>query len=438
MPPKRSKLKQPRTFEGVITPNSVNLFKEDRNAEESARCPSRKVSFLRKKRILVLSEGFGKGHTQAAYALSVGIRQSSPDVITRVMELGAFLHPTLAPWIFSAYRRTVTSQPRLYGMLYRHQYKKSLNRVAGLAMHRIFYSQTKAVIAQLKPDMIVCTHPFPNIIVSRLKRAGLSIPLFTVITDYDAHGTWIDSEVDKYLVSTDAVRKKLLARGVPETNVEVTGIPVHPNFRLEHSKEPILREFGFKDMPTVMIMGGGWGVFSKEEKVRLLTYVAGWRESIQFLICLGTNEKAKQQLLEEEAFRHPNIHMIGYTNQISKIMDVSDLLITKPGGMTCTEAMAKGIPMLFFNAIPGQEEENCHYFEEQGFGQMITSMQMVDHWFLQLLEQYPTMVKRRFDVRNRLQAQAHDCSQAIMQYLKLTENRPYIQASSKAPLIQWY
>jgi processive 1,2-diacylglycerol beta-glucosyltransferase len=397
-----------------------------------------KVSFLRKKRILLLSEGFGKGHTQAAYALSGGIRQISPEVITRVIELGAFLHPTLAPLVFSAYRRTVTSQPKLYGMLYRHQYKKSLNRVAGLALHRIFYSQTKAIIAQLKPDIIVCTHPFPNIIVSRLKRAGLAIPLFTVITDYDAHGTWIDPEVDKYLVSTDAVRKKLLARGVPETNVEVTGIPVHPKFHLEYSKEQIFSDFGLRSMPTVMIMGGGWGVFSKEEKERLLTYVSGWRDSIQFLICLGTNEKAKQQLLEEEAFRHPNIHLIGYTNEISKLMDVSDLLITKPGGMTCTEAMAKGIPMLFFSAIPGQEEENCQYFEEQGYGQMITSPKTVNQWFRLLLEQYPSLVQRRFDVRNRLQVHTHDSSQAIMQYLKLSENRTYIKASSKTPLIQWY
>jgi processive 1,2-diacylglycerol beta-glucosyltransferase len=396
------------------------------------------VSFLRKKRILLLSEGFGKGHTQAAYALSVGIRQSSTEVITRVMELGAFLHPTIAPWIFSAYRRTVTSQPRLYGMFYRQQYNKSLNRVAGLALHRIFYNQTQAIIAQLKPDIIVCTHPFPNTIVSRLKRAGLSIPLFTLITDYDAHGMWIDSEVDKYLVSTDAVRKKLLARGVPEAHVEVTGIPVHPNFRKEHSKEPILQQFGLRDMPTVMIMGGGWGVFSKEEKERLVTYVSGWRSSIQFLICLGTNEKAKQQLLEEKAFQHPNIHLIGYTNEISKIMDVSDLLITKPGGMTCTEAMAKGIPMLFFSAIPGQEEENWHYFEEQGYGQMITSPDIVNQWFKLLLEQYPTMVQRRFDSRNRWQFQTQDSAQAIMQYLKLTENRTYIKASNNAPLIQWY
>ncbi|MFD0695525.1 glycosyltransferase [Paenibacillus sp. GCM10027628] len=393
---------------------------------------------MRKKRILLLSEGFGKGHTQAAHALSVELRQNSSEVITRVIELGAFLHPTLAPWIFSAYRRTVTSQPKLYGMLYRNQYKKSLNRVAGLALHRLFYAQTKALIKQLKPDIIVCTHPFPSIIVSRLKRAGLPIPLFTVITDYDVHGTWIDASVDKYLVSTPAVREHLLGRGVPETHVEVTGIPVHPNFRQEHSKEQIRSEFGLKAMPTVMVMGGGWGVFKKEEKEELLTYIASWSDRVQLLICLGTNEKARQQLLEEEVFRHPNVHLIGFTREINKLMDISDLLITKPGGMTCTEAMAKGIPMLFYSPIPGQEEKNCEYFQEQGYGQMITSLDMIDHWFKLLLEQYPELSKRRSDVRSHQQFRAQACSTAIIQYLKMSDKRPYIKSSTTTPLIQWY
>ncbi|MGO4496190.1 glycosyltransferase [Paenibacillus sp. 2RAB27] len=395
------------------------------------------MSSLRKKRILLLSEGFGKGHTQAAHALAGELRQSSSDMITRVIELGAFLHPTLAPWVFSAYRRTVTSHPRLYGMLYRHHYDKRPSRVASLVLHRIFYSRTRAVIKQLKPDLIVCTHPFPSIIVSRLKREGLDIPLFTVITDYDVHGTWIDSAVDKYLVSTPLVRERLMDCGVQDKRIEVTGIPVHPNFRKAHSKEHIRQEFGLKAMPTVMVMGGGWGVFKKEEKEEMLTYLASWSKDIQLLICLGTNEKARLQLLEEDVFRQPNIHLIGYTTEISKLMDIADLLITKPGGMTCTEAMAKGIPMLFYSPIPGQEEKNCTYFQENGYGQRITSVAMIDHWFKLLLEQYPELAKRRTDIREEQNEEDQSCATAIIAYLEQSDNRSYIQASSKTPLIQW-
>lgn len=115
---------------------------------------------MRKKRILLLSEGFGTGHTQAAYALAVGLRQLSPRVQTRVIELGTFLNPVIGPLILSAYRKTVSKQPKLVGKLYRGHYHKSLNRLTRFALHRLFYNHVSDVVRQLKPDMIVCTHPF--------------------------------------------------------------------------------------------------------------------------------------------------------------------------------------------------------------------------------------------------------------------------------------
>jgi processive 1,2-diacylglycerol beta-glucosyltransferase len=327
-------------------------------------------------------------------------------------------------------------------MIYKHRYNKSMNRVTSLALHRLFYSQTKAIIRQLRPDIIVCTHPFPSVIVSRLKRAGLMTPLFTIITDYDAHGTWIDPKVDKYLVSTENVQSKLLEHGVPPSSIEVTGIPVHPSFRVEYSKEQIRSEFGLKEMPTVMIMGGGWGVFNKEEKNMLLDYVASWRESIQLILCFGTNDKARQLLLEEDIYQHPNIHVMGYTTEINKLMDVSDLLITKPGGMTCTEGLAKGIPMLFYSAIPGQEEENCQYFEQMGYGQQITSPELIDHWFRLILDHYPALEQRRARVRNQFKIQAQGCSQSIMKVLQLDEDdqrrtTTFMESPMQQPIAYW-
>lgn len=374
------------------------------------------MSSLRKKRILILSEGFGTGHTQAAHALSFRLRQMNPGLNTRVMELGAFLHPTLAPWIFSAYRKTVSLQPKLYGLLYRNQYQKSLNRFAKLALHRIFYAQASTIMDQLKPDLIVCTHPFPTIIVSRLKQSGLNVPLCTLVTDYDAHGTWMASNVDKYFVSTEKVRQKFIEKGVDPDKIEVTGIPVHPSFQEKHDKQAIQKKFGLKNMPTVMIMGGGWGMLGKE----MLDRIAVWRDQIQFLICLGTNEKARNLLMEEPSYTHPNIHIFGYTNEIDKLMEVSDLLITKPGGMTCTEAMAKGIPMLFYRSIPGQEEENCQYFTEQGFGEEITSFETVRIWFYKLLEQSTELKQQREHRREAVKLWSEDCPNTILAMMDMT------------------
>lgn len=373
---------------------------------------------LKRKRVLLLSEGFGTGHTQAAHALAISLRRHSPDVQTRVIELGAFLHPMITPWILTAYRKTVVSQPKLIGLIYRSQYKNKLNRLAQLALHRLFYKQTASIIRQLRPDTVVCTHPLPNAVIARLKRLGLEVPLCTVITDYDAHGTWINSEVNKYLVSTDEVKQKLIYRGVAAETVEVTGIPVHPNFRQHHDKADIRARFHLREMPTVMVMCGGWGLV---KNVTLYMHMAQWCEQIQMIFCLGSNDKVRVKLMEDPLFHHPHIHLLGYTTEIDKLMDVSDLLITKPGGMTCTEGMTKGIPMLFYNPIPGQEEENCHYFTKQGFGMPLQTIEDIDRWFRILLDQYNSLSSYRQRMQQTACASGSTldyCAQSVMQLLE--------------------
>lgn len=307
---------------------------------------------MRKKRVLLFSEGFGTGHTGAAYALAEGMKLLNPDVQCRVIELGKFLNPTVAPWILSAYRKTVSSQPKLVGMMYKTQYNKSLNRLTKLALHRVFYTHALQVIEQLKPDLIICTHPIPAAVISRLKRQGLNVPLFTLITDYDAHATWVNAEADRYLVSTPRVKSILTGRGVSPELVTVTGIPVHPKFWERSNKTQLRKELGLADIPTVLIMGGGWGLMFGKDVMDSLT---ARMDDIQLIFCMGSNDKLVAKMHANPLLNHPNVRILGYSSEINKLMDASDLLITKPGGMTCTEGQAKGIPMLFYSAIPGHK-----------------------------------------------------------------------------------
>ncbi|UKS24833.1 UDP-N-acetylglucosamine--LPS N-acetylglucosamine transferase [Paenibacillus sp. HWE-109] len=368
-----------------------------------------------KKRVLILSEGFGAGHTQAAYALAVSLEKRCPTIETLVLELGSFLHPTLAPWVFQAYKKTLTTSPKLYGRLYRSQYKKSLNRLTQLALHRIFYAQTAAIIQDWSPQAIVCTHPFPSVVVSRLKRAGLEIPLCTVITDYDVHGTWVSREVNKYMVSTACVKSKLLGRGIADTQVEITGIPVHPSFREAHDKANIRQQFQLAAMPTVLVMGGGWGLIGGDS---LSEHLVAWRDRIQFIFCLGNNQKALAKLAMDTRYQHPNIHLLGFTQEIDKLMEVSDLLVTKPGGMTCSEGLAKSIPMLFYDPIPGQEEENVHYFTQQGLGERIRSAATIASWLTMLASRYTDVEAKRISNFHRRMKEPHiDCSDVILQVM---------------------
>ena len=102
-------------------------------------------------------------------------------------------------------------------------------------------------------------------------------------------------------------------------------------------------------------------------------FLTRWREKVQIIFCLGNNDKVREEMERNPRFQHPNIRILGFTREIDKLMEVSDLLVTKPGGMTCTEGLAKGIPMLFHQPLPGQEEENCQYFTAQGLGEPIHS-----------------------------------------------------------------
>lgn len=371
-----------------------------------------------KKRILLLSERFGAGHTQAAHALAVSLRKLSPHVQTRVMELGSFLNPKTAPLIIEAYRKTISKQPKLVGFMYKTQYNRSLNRLTTMALHRVFYHHAMSVMQQLKPDIIVCTHPIPNAVVSRLRRHGLQTPLYTLITDYDAHGSWVSPGVSQYLVSTPEVKDKLMAHGVTPDLIHITGIPVHPKFSDKHdqdSKSQIREKYSLKEMPTVLVMGGGWGLMDTEQTNELLTR---WSNEIQFIFCIGNNEKLHKRLLNNPRYTHPNVHILGYTNEVDKLMDVSDLLITKPGGMTCTEALAKGIPMLFYTPLPGQEEENSLYFTTKGYAEAINTPLTVTHWMNMLIHNYNEVSSRRRQYeQNAARYDQWACAETILKAL---------------------
>jgi processive 1,2-diacylglycerol beta-glucosyltransferase len=144
-----------------------------------------------------------------------------------------------------------------------------------------------------------------------------------------------------------------------------------------------------------------------------------WRDRVQLIYCVGSNDKSREKMLADPHFQHPNIKVLGFTRDINKLMDLSDLLITKPGGMTCTEGLSKGIPMLFYEPIPGQEEVNCEYFVESGFGEMLVSTETIDRWFKLIQEPYASVQYRRnlLSKRNQ-QYNPMQCSRAVLQLMQ--------------------
>lgn len=340
---------------------------------------------MAQKRVLLLSEAFGTGHTMAAIAIQEGAKLLKPDWEFRVIEPGANLSPHLSQWITRCYLKTLQYSPKLWGALYRRGQNQPLRPSYEFLLHRLFYNQIKQVLQAYQPDLIICTHPFPSAVISRLKRNGLDTPLYTVITDYGMHGAWISSGVDLYFVPSLQVREQMIELGVPPERIQVSGIPTHPKFWIKKEKSAVRAKLGLTDQPTLLCMGGGMGLGLSEA---LLNTIELFHNRLQILFVAGKNRALYEMLQERQEFRHPNFHLYPFVDFIDELMDAADVLITKPGGITCSEAISKGIPMILLEPIPGQEEDNMRYMLDHRFGLASATSDQARH-LLEVLANHP-------------------------------------------------
>lgn len=312
------------------------------------------------KKVLILSEAIGSGHTIVAEALKQGIAHLDPEIKTEVLEVGRFLHPTASNLLVRSYLKINTLSPKLWGKIYEYKHHLPIAKWKKHFIHYLLHRKMKYLLKQKKPDLIVCTHPFTSSSISRLKRKGYPLTLCTVITDFHVHGAWVHSGVDIYFVSSKDMHRQLMNMGVPKNRIAITGIPLRTNFWTEKNKQVLQKKMRLKNIPTVMMMGGGLGIGGIQD---LAHELLRWKETVQLIICTGNNTELKRMLFSNRHFHHPHIHILGFVDHIGEWMEVADLLITKAGGVTCFEAITKGTPLYIYQPIPGQEERNCAFLE---------------------------------------------------------------------------
>jgi processive 1,2-diacylglycerol beta-glucosyltransferase len=332
------------------------------------------------KNVLILSEAVGVGHTKAAEALMQGIELLDPSIEVQVLELGRELHPVSAGLLYRCYLNMVTRYPGVWRKVYDYKQNEPFSLWKQSFIYRMFHRTMKDMLNLISPDLIICTHPFSSSSVTYLKRAGYTLRLCTMITDFHAHGAWVQPEVDHYLVSGEEVYTQLMKMGVPKEKVSITGIPLTMNFRIKHNKQEMRQLLGIKDMPTMLVMGGGLGLGGME---RLANILAKWRDSLQIVICTGHNERLRRVL--EAELHHPNVHILGFVNNIDRWMDASDWLITKAGGITCFEALAKRLPLFIYQPLPGHEEHNCEFLIRHKLAIRIDTEEEIADWVDKLL-----------------------------------------------------
>ncbi|KEO81141.1 MGDG synthase family glycosyltransferase [Tumebacillus flagellatus] len=317
-------------------------------------------------RVLILTSDFGEGHQQVAEAMQRVLAEHYPGLHARVVNVMECLHPRLHPISRTVFLQALKKLPSLYGFLYRKTYGPTisshfLNELTNFGLKRLEH-----LLQAEQPDVVVSTFPFASAAMSHLRKQHVTdVPLVTIITDHTVHHSWIHPGTDLYLVGSKRVQDGLVASGVPHECIEVTGIPVRPAFGKNYSKHHLRMVHGLRPTtPVVLILGGGFGLFGEDlfDEALLDTLPT----PVQLVIVCGHNEKARAQIERVLGGHRERVKVLGFVDNMQEWMAMADLVLTKPGGVTTSEAMALEIPMLLYKPIPGQEEDNLRYLVGSG------------------------------------------------------------------------
>ncbi|WP_176586550.1 MGDG synthase family glycosyltransferase [Priestia megaterium] len=320
-----------------------------------------------KNKYLILSATFGEGHKQVANAISEAVNYMVADTEPITIDIMEWVHPNLYPISNYIYKKGIKKFPQVYSFLYK---KTRVKNSFSVKLNSIFLTGMQTmlkIIEEIKPKVVISTYPFAAGIISKLKEQGLiDIPSVTIITDYTDHSYWIYPSTDQYVVGSTQLRDRLIVLGIEEDKIKTTGIPVRKRFMDVLPKDVLLNKYMINpNMFTLLIMGGGDGFFGKGASTfRALESIS---TPIQLFIVCGKNKRLKTQLEWELKGSKHDVRILGYCEKIEELMAISDLMISKPGGVTTSEAMSMDLPILIHHSLPGQEEDNTEYLCRSGF-----------------------------------------------------------------------
>jgi processive 1,2-diacylglycerol beta-glucosyltransferase len=290
-----------------------------------------------------------------------------PDDVVEKIDLLKLFSPLHRKIYSDGYVKLVERAPEIWGLVFaKSDNPKLLQRLKRI--QRKFPSGSKQRFAkhvkQFKPDVILCTHylPLETLTPMREKSDGPRPFVVCIVTDFEAHALWMESCVDLYCVAAEETKARLVARGVAAENVVVTGIPVAAKFSSKPDAKAVRKQYGLRDdLPTLLVLSGGFGMGPVAEILAELDKASG---QFQTLVVTGRNEELRRKLATQNR-KHPT-HVLGFSTNMHELMAVADLIITKPGGLTTSEALALGKPLFILNPIPGQEAANSDFLLEHG------------------------------------------------------------------------
>ena len=360
-------------------------------------------------RILILSASTGGGHMKASAAIKSHILNKDPNSVVEISDTLKYISPLLDKTISDGYEYLAKNAPKMYGVMYKQSNKETALNTFVYKFNTLFSKKLIPLLQEFKPDAIVSTHPFTTEMLSNLKDTlEINIPLICIMTDYAPHKAWLNKNVDAYVVANDEMVDAMANFGIKKEIIYPFGIPIEDSFFTKRERSETLKELGLSDkLPTILIMAGSFGV---ADILKIYNRIIKLDINFQIIIITGKNKKLydsfekilnkneselllslKKHSIKKSSTnktKHQSIKntkLIYFTNEVYKYMFASDLIITKPGGLTISEALACNLPMAIFNAIPGQEEENADFLVDNNMAVRLGKGSYCEKTILKLL-----------------------------------------------------
>ena len=305
------------------------------------------------------------GHVSAANAVCAGLRKIDPSVRTLVVDSYKYAALVVSRVVSDGYLQMVKTIPQMYRFIYDRAERATEVGPFRTWAHQFTAGNLRALIERERPDMVVCTHAFPCGAMAEYKRLfDGAPPVVGIVTDFAVHAFWIHQNIDGYVVATEAIRDRVIARGVAAERVVTVGIPVRAEFAAPAEHACLREGLGLPlDRRVVLLMGGGLGIGPLERMMRALEDVPF---PIAAVVIAGRNKRMERRVLAAaEGVGYP-VRAMRFVDNVYDYMRAADALVTKPGGLTAAEALVAQLPMVLCKPLPGQEERNARILCEAG------------------------------------------------------------------------
>jgi processive 1,2-diacylglycerol beta-glucosyltransferase len=369
-------------------------------------------------KVLILSASAGAGHLRAAQAIEKAFAESNAAHEVKNIDTLEYTNSIFRKLYSKAYIEVVNRTPELFGWFYDYFDKPWHNERSRLIVDKLNTRPFVKMLESYQPDIIVCTHFLPAEIISWLKGKGkINTRQAIVITDFDLHAFWLFHNFEHYFVAFEETKIHLEALGFNSDKVTATGIPIDPVFALHKDKIEMRRLHNLSpDLPTILVSAGGFGTGPVEKLIQSLTKM---RNKAQVVVICGKNNELKERVdsfLRDAPAGLPVIFKsLGFTTEMDSYMSAADLILGKTGGLTTSEALAKGLGFVIVDPIPGQEQRNADHLLEEGVAIKCNNWPALAYKIDKLLDNPQRIAEMQMKSRNLARpSAAHDIVEKLI------------------------